>query len=286
VGSCGLFAWNREWAKCSTGYELARTARGQGLMREALRAAFDWGFAQMGLHRIEAQIHPDNAPSLALAEGLGFVREGRLREVGFLGRAAARSVAAGSLARRLAAAPGLSSVSLQTHQAASRPGFPGFAPGPRAQHWRHPEDTAMNTSLPAAAGAALALWALLTSPAQADLSPLDAARAAGGERPGQPPPPLPGGLAALLPVGSYSVDTIDRATFLAQLAQRGVDGLPAALYDGRDVSLYSFADQPFDLSLDLARLIAQQSAPGLKPLGTLTFSGMNLGGTVVWVWGH
>jgi ribosomal-protein-alanine N-acetyltransferase len=85
VGSCGLFAWNREWAKCSTGYELARTARGQGLMREALRAAFDWGFAQMGLHRIEAQIHPDNAPSLALAEGLGFVREGRLREVGFWG---------------------------------------------------------------------------------------------------------------------------------------------------------------------------------------------------------
>lgn len=85
VGSCGLFGWNREWAKCSTGYELARTARGQGLMREALCAAFDWGFAQMDLHRIEAQIHPDNAPSLALAEGLGFVREGRLREVGFWG---------------------------------------------------------------------------------------------------------------------------------------------------------------------------------------------------------
>lgn len=43
-------------------------------MREALRAAFDWSFAQMGLHRIEAQIHPDNAPSLALAEGLGLLR--------------------------------------------------------------------------------------------------------------------------------------------------------------------------------------------------------------------
>ena len=144
----------------------------------------------------------------------------------------------------------------------------------------------MNTSLPAAAGAALALWALLTSPAQADLSPLDAPALRAVSAQASPPPPLPGGLAALLPVGSYSVDTIDRATFLAQLAQRGVDGLPAALYDGRDVSLYSFADQPFDLSLDLARLIAQQSAPSLKPLGTLTFSGMNLGGTVVWVWGH
>jgi hypothetical protein len=54
-------------------------------MREALRAAFDWASRRWDLHRIEAQIHPDNAPSLALAEGLGFVREGRLREVGFWG---------------------------------------------------------------------------------------------------------------------------------------------------------------------------------------------------------
>ncbi|MCO5977794.1 hypothetical protein [Ideonella oryzae] len=144
----------------------------------------------------------------------------------------------------------------------------------------------MNTSLPAAVGAALALWALLTSPAQADLSPLDTPALRAVSAQASPQPPLPGGLAALLPAGSYSVDTVDRATFLAQLAQRGVNGLPAALYDGRDVSQYNFADQPFDLSLDLARVIAQQAAPSLHPLGTLTFSGMNLGGTVVWVWGH
>lgn len=148
----------------------------------------------------------------------------------------------------------------------------------------------MNTSLPAAAGAALALWGLLTAPARADLSPLDtpALRAVSGQAGTQvpAPAPLPGGLGALLPPGSYSLDTIDAPTFLAQLAQRGVDGLPAALYDGRNVSQYSFADQPFDLSFDLARLLVQQATPSLKPLGTLTFGGMNLGGTVVWVWGH
>lgn len=148
----------------------------------------------------------------------------------------------------------------------------------------------MNTCSPRLAGAALALWGLLTGPTQADLSPLDtpALRAVSGQAGTQVPasPPLPGGLGALLPSGSYSLDTIDAPTFLALLTQRGVEGLPAALYDGRSVSQYSVADQSFDLSFDLARLIVQQATPGLKPLGTLSFSGMNLGGTVVWVWGH
>jgi [ribosomal protein S5]-alanine N-acetyltransferase len=82
VGSCGLFGWHREWCKCSTGYELARAAHGRGLMQEALRAAFAWGFREMQLNRLEAQVHPDNAPSLALVRKLGFKTEGLLRQVG------------------------------------------------------------------------------------------------------------------------------------------------------------------------------------------------------------
>lgn len=136
------------------------------------------------------------------------------------------------------------------------------------------------------AGLALALSGLLPLPAHADLTPLDtpALRAVTGQAPASLP--LPGDLAEWLPPGSYSVDTIDAPTFLALLAQRGVNGLPEALYDGRAVSQFSFANQPFDLSLDLARLIGQSSTPSLRPLGTLSFSGLNLGGTVVWVWGH
>jgi ribosomal-protein-alanine N-acetyltransferase len=83
IGTCGLFKWNRGWKTCTVGYELARTARGAGLMAEALSAALTWGFACMQLHRIEAQIHPENAASLKLARGLGFVQEGRAREAGF-----------------------------------------------------------------------------------------------------------------------------------------------------------------------------------------------------------
>lgn len=85
VGSCGLFAWNRNWRKCSIGYELAAPVCGQGLMREALEAVIDWGFVHMGLNRIEAQVHELNAASLKLLERLGFVPEGRLREVGYWG---------------------------------------------------------------------------------------------------------------------------------------------------------------------------------------------------------
>jgi len=85
LGGCGLFGWHRPWKKCSVGYELARHAQGQGVMGEALDAAFAWGFAQMALHRVEAIVHPDNAASLRLLQRLGFVTEGRLRELGHWG---------------------------------------------------------------------------------------------------------------------------------------------------------------------------------------------------------
>ena len=83
VGTCGLFAWNRAWRKCTIGYELAPEATGQGLMREALRTVIPWGFESMALNRIEALVHEENTPSLRLLEGIGFVHEGRLREVGY-----------------------------------------------------------------------------------------------------------------------------------------------------------------------------------------------------------
>lgn len=83
IGTCGLFAWNRDWRKCALGYELHPRARGKGYMNEALRAVVEWGFAAMALNRIEAMVHPSNAASLRSLERLGFQREGLLRQVGF-----------------------------------------------------------------------------------------------------------------------------------------------------------------------------------------------------------
>jgi len=81
VGTCGLFGWNRNWRRCSLGYELAPASQGRGYMHEALAAVIAWGFEHMALHRLEALVHPQNTASLKLAARLGFVQEGLLREV-------------------------------------------------------------------------------------------------------------------------------------------------------------------------------------------------------------
>jgi ribosomal-protein-alanine N-acetyltransferase len=83
IGSCGLFKWNRAWRNCVVGYELSRNAWGRGFMTEALSAVLAWGFDHMELNRVEAQVHPKNAPSLALLRRLGFSEEGRMREGGY-----------------------------------------------------------------------------------------------------------------------------------------------------------------------------------------------------------
>ena len=49
---------------------------GRGLMTGALRLALRHGFHQLGLHRIEAAVRPENAPSARLLQRLGFRLEG------------------------------------------------------------------------------------------------------------------------------------------------------------------------------------------------------------------
>lgn len=47
-----------------------------GLMTEALRAVVRYAFNELGLHRLEANIQPANAASIALVRRLGFRQEG------------------------------------------------------------------------------------------------------------------------------------------------------------------------------------------------------------------
>jgi ribosomal-protein-alanine N-acetyltransferase len=45
-------------------------------MREGIRLTLRHAFGPLKLHRLEANIQPDNAPSLALVKGAGFRLEG------------------------------------------------------------------------------------------------------------------------------------------------------------------------------------------------------------------
>ena len=47
-----------------------------GLMTEALRMTIDFAFGELGLHRLEANIQPENVASIALVRRLGFRQEG------------------------------------------------------------------------------------------------------------------------------------------------------------------------------------------------------------------
>jgi ribosomal-protein-alanine N-acetyltransferase len=58
------------------GYEVGAAFAGQGYMTEALPLLLRHAFGRLGLHRLEANIQPGNAASIALVRRAGFTREG------------------------------------------------------------------------------------------------------------------------------------------------------------------------------------------------------------------
>lgn len=80
VGTCTLFSINAACRRAEIGYALGSAFWGHGYMHEALQALIDFGFGQLNLNRIEADIDPRNGPSAKALERHGFSREGHLRE--------------------------------------------------------------------------------------------------------------------------------------------------------------------------------------------------------------
>lgn len=79
IGSCGFSDFYR-FSLCELGYELAKEYWGKGIMKEALQAIIPFGFNEIGIHRIQASVFPENQASIRLLETLGFQKEGLLRE--------------------------------------------------------------------------------------------------------------------------------------------------------------------------------------------------------------
>jgi ribosomal-protein-alanine N-acetyltransferase len=75
----GTFEW-KPLLPTAVGFELSRAYWNQGIMSEALQAVIAFGFDQLGSHRIQAEVYPENTASVTLMKKFGFQEEGRLRK--------------------------------------------------------------------------------------------------------------------------------------------------------------------------------------------------------------
>ncbi|PJJ48322.1 GNAT family N-acetyltransferase [Hymenobacter chitinivorans] len=80
LGTICLWNLQPEHHRAEVGYGLHPHYAGQGLMTEALQAVISYGFDQLRLHSIEAQLDPANAASVSLLRKHGFVQEAYFRE--------------------------------------------------------------------------------------------------------------------------------------------------------------------------------------------------------------
>jgi ribosomal-protein-alanine N-acetyltransferase len=80
LGTCTLYNLSECHRRAEVGFALRRDSWGKGLASDALEALIKFAFEVLALHRLEADVDPDNVRSRRLLERQGFQLEGRLRE--------------------------------------------------------------------------------------------------------------------------------------------------------------------------------------------------------------
>lgn len=80
IGSIAIWRLDKENYRGEIGYVLHPAWQGKGIMQESIKAVTDYGFREMKLHSIEANINPGNMSSQRVLERTGFVREAYFRE--------------------------------------------------------------------------------------------------------------------------------------------------------------------------------------------------------------
>ena len=80
IGTMGFWNITKAHFRAEIGYLLHPDFQGKGLMMEAAKKTIDFGFREMGLHSIEANINPLNERSRNLLIKNGFIKEAYFRE--------------------------------------------------------------------------------------------------------------------------------------------------------------------------------------------------------------
>jgi RimJ/RimL family protein N-acetyltransferase len=81
LGSCGLHPKNWRSGYFEIRYWLRASALGQGYMTEAVKLLTDYALTRLQATRLEIRCEEHNQRSAAVARRLGFVQEGRLRNM-------------------------------------------------------------------------------------------------------------------------------------------------------------------------------------------------------------
>jgi RimJ/RimL family protein N-acetyltransferase len=79
LGSVSLLRIAWEHRRAEVGYWLAREARGHGHATRAVALICAWGFASLGIERMDLMAAVENAPSQRVADRTGFIAEAVLR---------------------------------------------------------------------------------------------------------------------------------------------------------------------------------------------------------------
>jgi RimJ/RimL family protein N-acetyltransferase len=80
IGNIGLWGAHPKDRCATLGIALGRAHIGRGYGTDATRVIVDYGFREMGLHRIQLSVAPFNPAGIRAYEKAGFVEEGRHRE--------------------------------------------------------------------------------------------------------------------------------------------------------------------------------------------------------------
>jgi len=80
IGIAGYWRMQLDHHRSEVGYLIDAPYHGQGYGTETLRAVIDFGFKVLKLHKIEADVDPENIASLKLLKRFGFQHEALFRE--------------------------------------------------------------------------------------------------------------------------------------------------------------------------------------------------------------